>query len=108
MTYESAQQFFADLGSRPDSSRAANLTASYRFDIEGAGSWRVDVDDGAATVTDTDTGSQDPADCVIATDEQTVLGVVNGEQNPRGACMTGKIRVDGDMGLALRLKDLVG
>lgn len=108
MTYESAQQFFAGLGSRPDSSRAANLTASYRFDIEGAGSWRVDVDDGAATVTDTDTGSHDPADCVIATDEQTFLGVVNGEQNPMGAFMTGKIRVDGDMGLALRLKDLVG
>jgi putative sterol carrier protein len=110
VTYESAQQFFADLGSRPDSSRAANLTASYRFDIEGAGSWRVDVDDGAATVTDTDTdtGSQAPADCVIATDEQTFLGVVNGEQNPMGAFMTGKIRVDGDMGLALRLKDLVG
>lgn len=106
MTYESAQQFFADLGSRPDSSRAANLTASYQFDIEGAGSWRVDVDDGAATVTVT--GSQDPADCVIATDEQTFLGVVNGEQNPMGAFMTGKIRVDGDMGLALRLKDLVG
>ena len=108
MTYESAQQFFADLGSRPDSSRAANLTASYQFDIAGAGSWRVDVDDGAATVTDTDTGSQDPADCVIATDEQTFLGVVNGEHNPMGAFMTGKIRVDGDMGLALRLKDLVG
>ena len=106
MTYESAQQFFADLGSRPDSSGAANLTASYRFDIEGAGSWRVDVDDGVATVTDT--GSQDPADCVIATDERTFLGVVNGEQNPMGAFMTGKIRVDGDMGLALRLKDLVG
>jgi putative sterol carrier protein len=108
VTYESAQQFFADLGSRPDSSRAANLTASYRFDIEGAGSWRVDVDDGVATVTDTGTGSHDRPDCVIATDEQTFLGVVNGEQNPMGAFMTGKIRVNGDMGLALRLKDLVG
>jgi putative sterol carrier protein len=106
VTYESAQQFFADLGSRPDSSRAANLTAAYRFDIEGAGSWRVDVADGAATVTDAE--SQEPADCVIATDERTFLGVVNGEQNPMGAFMTGKIRVDGDMGLALRLKDLVG
>ena len=106
MTYESAQKFFADLGSRSDSSRAANLTASYRFDIEGAGSWRVDVDGGAVTVKDTD--AQDPADCVIATDQQTFLGIVNGEQNPMGAFMTGKIRVDGDMGLALGLRDLVG
>ena len=103
MTYESAQQFFSQLGSNSDS-RATNLTASYRFDIEGAGSWRVDVDDGAVTVSP----SHDPADCVIATDEGTFLGVVNGEQNPMGAFMTGKIRVEGDMGLALGLRDLLG
>lgn len=103
MTYESAEQFFAQLGSNSDS-RATNLTASYRFDIEGAGSWRVDVDNGAVTVST----SQDPADCVIATDESTFLGVVNGEQNPMGAFMTGKIRVEGDMGLALGLRDLLG
>ena len=104
MTYESAEQFFSRLGSNPGSSRATDLTASYRFDIEGAGSWRVDVDDGAVTVST----SQDPADCVIATDEGTFLGVVNGEQNPMGAFMTGKIRVEGDMGLALGLRDLLG
>ena len=103
MTYESAEQFFSQLGSNSDS-RATNLTASYRFDIEGTGSWRVDVDDGAVTVST----SQDPADCVIATDEGTFLGVVNGEQNPMGAFMTGKIRVEGDMGLALGLRDLLG
>jgi putative sterol carrier protein len=102
--YESAQEFFAELGSKPDSSRALDLTASYRFDIEDAGSWRVDVDGGAVTVS----RSQDPADCVIATDEKTFLGVVNGQQNPMGAFMTGKIRVEGDMGLALGLRDLVG
>jgi len=103
MTYESAEQFFSQLGSNSDS-RATNLTASYRFDIEGAGSWRVAVDDSAVTVST----SQDPADCVIATDEGTFLGVVNGEQNPMGAFMTGKIRVEGDMGLALGLRDLLG
>jgi putative sterol carrier protein len=103
MTYESAEQFFSQLGSNSDS-RATNLTASYRFDIEGAGSWRVDVDNAAVTVST----SQDPADCVIATDEGTFLGVVNGEQNPMGAFMTGKIRVEGDMGLALGLRDLLG
>ena len=103
MTYESAEQFFSQLGSNSDS-RATNLTASYRFDIEGAGSWRVDVDNAAVTVST----SQDPADCVIATDEGTFLGVVNGEQNPMGAFMTGKIRVEGDMGLALGIRDLLG
>ena len=104
MTYESARQFFEDLQGRADSSRAAGLSASYRFDIEGAGTWHVDVENGVVTVTE----SQDPADCVIATDEQTFLAVVGNEQSPMGAFMTGKIRVEGDMALALRLKDLVG
>ena len=104
MTYESARQFFDDLQARGDPTRAADLTASYRFDIDGAGSWHVDVEKGAVTVAE----SQEPADCVIATDEQTFLAVVGNEQSPMGAFMTGKIRVEGDMGLALRLKDLVG
>jgi len=104
MTYESAAQFFTDLQARADPSRAGDLTASYRFDIEGAGSWHVDVAGGAVAVTE----SQEPADCVIATDEATFLAVVGNEQSPMGAFMTGKIRVEGDMGLALRLRDLVG
>ena len=103
MTYESARQFFADLNGRSESSRVDDLSASYRFDIEDAGSWHVDVENGAVSVTE----STDAADCVIATDEQTFLAVVGNEQNPMGAYMTGKIRVQGDMGLALRLKDLV-
>jgi putative sterol carrier protein len=104
VTYASARQFFDDLQARPDTSRAAGLTASYRFDVENAGSWRVDVEDGRVHVTE----SEEPAECVIKTDEQTLLAVVGNEQNPMGAFMTGKIRVEGDMGLALRLRDLLG
>jgi putative sterol carrier protein len=104
VTCESAQQFFDDLAARADPARAGDLSASYRFDIADQGSWHVDVENGAVTVTQ----SSEPADCVIATDEQTFLAVVRNEQNPMGAFMTGKIRVEGDMGLALRLRDLVG
>jgi putative sterol carrier protein len=100
----SAREFFDDLRGRADSSRAAGLNASYRFDIDGAGSWRVDVRDGGLTVEESD----EAADCVVATDEQTFLGVASGEQNPMGAYMTGKIKVAGDLGLALRLRELLG
>ena len=104
MTYESAQQFFDDLQANADATRASDLTASYRFDIEGAGTWRVEVRAGVVTVEQ----SQEPADCMIATDEQTFLGVVQNQLSPIGAFMTGRIRVEGDMGLALRLRDLIG
>ena len=103
MTYQSAREFFADLPARADPGRASDLNGSYRFDIGGDGTWRVDVRGGAVTVEE----SGAPADCMIATDEPTLLAVVNGEQNPMGAFMSGKIKVEGDMGLALRLRDLL-
>ena len=39
---------------RRGSERTRGLTASYRFDVDGAGSWRVDVDDGAISVSESD------------------------------------------------------
>jgi len=104
VSYESPQAFFAALAANADASRASDLDASYRFEIEGAGTWRVDVRNGRVTVDQSDAA----ADCVVETDEETFLEVVRQEQNPMGAYMAGRIRVAGDMGLALRLRDLLG
>jgi putative sterol carrier protein len=52
------------------------------------------------------TESDAPADCVVRTDERTFLRIVRGEQSPMGAYMRGKVKVEGDLGLALRLRDL--
>lgn len=102
---ESAREFFEQLAARTagGSERTRGLTASYRFDVAGAGTWRVEVDDGAVSVTETDAA----ADCVIAVSEGTLLGIVSGRQSPMGAFFTGKIRVEGDVGLAMRLRDLL-
>jgi putative sterol carrier protein len=101
-----AREFFEELASRTadGSSRTRGLKATYRFDVEGAGSWRVAVDDGAVSVTETDAA----ADCVIRVPEDLFLRIVRGEQSPMGAFLMGKIRVEGDAGLAMRLKDLLG
>jgi putative sterol carrier protein len=101
---ESAREFFAGLQERIDPDRARALDASYRFDIEGAGSWRLDSAGGRVEVTESDA----PADCVIRTDERTFLRIVGGEQSPMGAYMTGKVKIEGDLGLALRLRDVFG
>jgi putative sterol carrier protein len=104
VTVESAREFFEGLPGRIDPERAGTLDASYRFDIKGAGSWRLEADGERAVVTESDA----PADCVIRTDENTFLRIVRGEQSPMGAYMTGKVRVEGDLGLALRLRDVFG
>ena len=103
---ETAREFFEDLKVRTaeGSERTRGLTASYRFDVDGVGSWRVDVDDGAVSVSE----SAAAADCVIAVPEDLLLRIVRGEQSPMGAFLMGKIRVEGDAALAMRLKDLLG
>ena len=103
---ETAREFFDGLAAKTagGAERTRGLTASYRFDVEGAGSWRVEVDDGAVAVSESDGA----ADCVIAAPEDLFLRIVRGEQSPMGAFLMGKIRVEGDASLAMRLKDLIG
>jgi putative sterol carrier protein len=99
---ETVQEFFQNLESRADSSKTAGMTSSYVFEIAGAGEWKVDVDDGKVTVTE---GGGD-ADAVISASEETFAKIVAGEQNPTSAYMTGKLKIKGDMGAAMKLQKL--
>jgi len=99
---ETVQEFFTNLPSRADTSKTTGMTNSYFFDIEGAGQWTVDVDDGAVTVKE---GGGD-ADVTIATSQETFEKIIAGEQNPTSAYMTGKLKVKGDMGAAMKLQKL--
>jgi putative sterol carrier protein len=99
---DNPREFFETLESRVDASKAAGMTASYKFDIDGSGSWLVDVDDGKVTVTE-DGGD---ADCTISTSSETFLKIANREQNPTAAYMSGKLKVKGDMGQAMKLQKL--
>ena len=98
----SARQFFETLESRVDASKTAGMNNSYLFDIEGAGQWKVDVRDGAVNVTE---GAGD-ADVTITTSEDTFNQIAAGELNPTSAYMTGKLKVKGDMGAAMKLQKL--
>jgi putative sterol carrier protein len=99
---ESPREFFETLASRVDESKAAGLNASYVFDIEGSGTWTVNVDNGNVSVTE---GEHD-ADCTISASEETFMEIVRGDQNPTSAYMSGKLRVKGDMGAAMKLQKL--
>ena len=99
---ENVREFFETLESRVDESKAAGLTATYLFDVEGAGQWVVDVDDGKVKVRE----GGDEADCTISVSDDNFMKIVRGEQNPTTAYMTGKLKVKGDMGQAMKLQKL--
>ena len=98
----SAKEFFETLPTRIEPSRTAGMHNSYLFDIDGAGQWKVDVQDGALNVTE---GPGD-ADVTISASEETFTRIAKGELNPTSAYMSGKIKIKGDMGAAMKLQKL--
>lgn len=48
------------------------------------------------------------ADCMISTSGENFQKLFKGELNPMMAVMTGKVKVKGDMGVAMKLKSLMG
>jgi len=96
------QEFFAQLPERADPAKTAGMSNTYVFDVEGAGQWTVAVDDGKVTVNE---GASE-ADCTISATEETLVKIAKGEANATTAYMTGKLKIKGDMGAALKLQKL--
>jgi putative sterol carrier protein len=98
----SVQEFFDGLPARVPADRIAGMTNTYAFDIEGAGAWTVAIADGTITVTD----GAGEADCTFSASEESFQKIVAGEQNPTTAYMTGKLKIKGDMGAAMKLQKI--
>jgi putative sterol carrier protein len=98
----SVQEFFEGLPGRVSPERIAGMSNTYVFEIEGAGTWTVALADGKLTVTE---GAGD-GDCTISASEENFQKIVAGEQNPTTAYMTGKLKIKGDMGAAMKLQKL--
>ena len=98
----SVHEFFEGLPERVSPDRIEGMNNTYVFDIAGAGVWTVAIADGAITVNE---GESD-ADCTFSTSEENFEKIVAGEQNPTTAYMTGKLKIKGDMGAAMKLQKL--
>ena len=99
---ETTREFFEGLPSRGDASKLAGMNNTYLFDIDGAGMWFVTVEGGTVSVREGD----GEADCTISTSEENFQKILSGEQNATSAYMTGKLKVKGDMGAAMKLQKL--
>lgn len=78
----------------------AGFDGTAKFDIEGEGGIIIDADGARA--------SDDDADVTLSASADTFKAILEGEQNPTTAFMTGKLSVDGDMGLAMKLAGVLG
>lgn len=74
---------------------ADGFDGTAKFDIEGEGTIVIDANGARA--------ADDDADVTLSASAETFKAILDGEQNPTSAFMTGKLAVDGDMGLAMKL-----
>ncbi len=77
----------------------SGFDGSVKFDIEDEGTIR--IADGAVSLDDGD------AECTISASMDTFKDMFAGELDPTAAFMTGKIKIDGDMGVAMKLGQLL-
>ncbi len=84
--------------------KAGDLAADIQFHFEGkdGGDWVARIHDGACT---TEQGSIENARLTLTTQGADYLKLISGELNPMAAFAQGKIKLKGDLSLALKLMD---
>jgi putative sterol carrier protein len=101
----SCKQAFDMMPSRFNKEASKGLSVVYQFDLagDGGGKWHVIIANEQCQVKE---GVHASPNITISMSAQDYLDLVNGKLNGQVAFMTGKLRIAGDMGLALRMQSL--
>ncbi|MBI2377041.1 MAG: SCP2 sterol-binding domain-containing protein [Deltaproteobacteria bacterium] len=86
---------------------AAKINATYQFELsgEGGGSWIVDLKKPSDWVS---AGTSESPTVTIMMTAADFVALVSGKLNGQMAFMTGKLKLKGDVGLALKLQQILG
>ena len=82
---------------------AAGLDAKVKFDFDEDGVIFVDATQNPPTISN----KNEEADCTLICSLETFQGMMDGTQDPTMAFMIGKLKVDGSMGLAMKLNSII-
>ena len=100
------QQVFDSMPSRFNAAAASGVNATYQFDLagDGGGTWQVAVANGACSVSQG--APNDKPSITITMAAKDYLDMVSGKLNPQMAFMGGKLKIKGDMSLALKMQQI--
>lgn len=89
-----------------DPSRTGGLTAIYQFNLTGedGATYQIQLTPETALVSE---GEKDSPNCTLEITADDFKEMVQGNLNGTAAFMSGKLRVTGDLGLAMRLESVL-
>jgi len=87
---------------REKTADVSDLNKKIKFDLTDEGIIHVDATSSPPTVTNEDLD----ADVTFVLSLENFEGLMDGSLNPQMAFMMGKLKIEGDMGLALKLADI--
>lgn len=94
--------FFDGLGSRVDAAKIAGMNSVFQFNL-GEEVHSVKVADNTVEVTE---GATEGANIQLTMTPEDFLALVGGSLNSQQAFLTGKLKIKGDMQLALKLQSV--
>ena len=85
---------------RPDKAAGVNATIQYEISGDQGGTWCATIKDGQCTVT---SGAATSPTLTLGMTSQDWLDMVGGKLSGQMAFMSGKLKLKGDMGLAMKI-----
>ncbi|MCK5558759.1 MAG: SCP2 sterol-binding domain-containing protein [Candidatus Hydrogenedentes bacterium] len=102
---DTVKEYFDQIANSFSSANAAGMTATYQFDItgEGGGKWFAKIENGALASGE---GETENPSCTVTVSASDWLDILSGKLDGQMAFMAGKLKIAGDMSLAMKLKSL--
>jgi putative sterol carrier protein len=104
----SAKEVFAEIQERltANPEKTKGMNAVYQFDLSGdeGGQWHIAINDGTASVKE---GQAESPNVTITMSASDFVDMATGKLDGTMAFMSGKLKLKGDMGLAMKLQSLL-
>ncbi len=99
---ETCAEAFEAMNDRFNADAAAGLNAVFQYHIEGdgGGDWNCSISNGTLTVNE---GVHDNPSVTLTMAASDFMDLINGKLNGQMAFMTGKLKIAGDISLAMKL-----
>ncbi len=98
-----ANEYFDRLDERFDAAGAKGVDAIFQWDLGETGVWHAEVKDGTMTL---HKGAHDAPTTTITMKGPNYVKMVNGDLNGQMAFMTGKMKIKGNIPMAMKLKNI--